>query len=204
MIGKNKILVLRYGANIIEDCIEEHISVIENKGFCWFAKLGRCPAKKTLDSIKLNETDNIILYSRQGCFSCSCSEICIKRPDENMPEYYQELIFDKGLTPSVYFKLDEIKAISTADLEGLVLVKSGNGILDTLYKSMNSFFLVENETLKKEDNKKLTKTAKGVKMVDDSCVYLKNGICNCKSFVNYQYECERPSNCVRQKKKGKE
>lgn len=28
----------------------------------------------------------------------------------------------------------------------------------------------------------------------------KNGRCSLKNFVNYQYECERPSSCIRQKR----
>ena len=43
-----KLLVLRYGKQIIENCIELHQEIIEEIGYCWFGKLGTVPSKNPL------------------------------------------------------------------------------------------------------------------------------------------------------------
>lgn len=34
----------------------------------------------------------------------------------------------------------------------------------------------------------------------NECKYAKEGICSCKSSVNYQYLCEKTSRCIKQKR----
>ncbi len=104
-----KILVLRYGTNIIDNCIERHISVINENGYWWFAKLGRAPARKALNEIFSDGKGTVILYSRSGCYICEAIDVSEKKPLQGIPDYYETHIFQEGLLPSIYIKLKKIK-----------------------------------------------------------------------------------------------
>ena len=51
MVEGQKFLVVRFGTNIVEDCVNKHQEVIEQKGYCWFGKIGVVPSKKVLQSV---------------------------------------------------------------------------------------------------------------------------------------------------------
>lgn len=196
-----KILVLRYGTNILKDCMEKHLEVLEKHGCCWFAKLGRSPSSKILKEVFGEGTGVVILYARGGCYVCEVSEYSDKKPVSNMPEYYQEYIFDEGLMPSMYFKIDKMEKIPSDDLNRLVVSSSRNYLIETLNRSMNSFFMAETtEYAKTVVPIEKKKKAKKELLPIDECVYRKDGKCTNRSFVNYQYNCMRPSNCLKQKR----
>lgn len=138
-----KILVLRYGTNILQNCIEEHIKVCEDNGFCWFGKIGRAPSVKAINDVFENEKGAVILYSKDECYLCKAEGISYDQPKCGYPSYYDDYIYNKGLSPSMYVKLTSIEKISTNDLEKLVVSSSKNKLITTLNKSMNSFFVAE-------------------------------------------------------------
>ena len=51
-----------------------------------------------------------------------------------------------------------------------------------------------------DKQKENMKVPKRIKLTENDCVYRKAGKCGLKGFVNYQYECDRPANCIRQKR----
>ena len=55
-----KLLVLRYGKQIIENCIELHQEKIDSLGYCWFGKLGTVPSKKSIDAMNKKGRKDII------------------------------------------------------------------------------------------------------------------------------------------------
>ena len=134
-----KILVLRYGTNILQNCIEEHIKVCEDNGFCWFGKIGRAPSVKAINDVFENEKGAVILYSKDECYLCKAEGISYDQPKCGYPSYYDDYIYNKGLSPSMYVKLTSIEKISTNDLEKLVVSSSKNKLITTLNKSMLSY-----------------------------------------------------------------
>lgn len=60
-----KLLVLRYGKQIISNCIELHEEKIEDIGFCWFGKLGTIPSNKSIEAVLEEDDPAIVLYARE-------------------------------------------------------------------------------------------------------------------------------------------
>ena len=202
IIDKDKrILVIRYGTNIVKDCIEKHIEIVNDLGFCWFAKLGRMPSKKILDEIFGDSESSVILYSKSGIYSCIATEVSIQRPQSGEPEYYEKNIYDAKLNPSMYIKLVAITKIHASDIADLVVSSSRNHLMDTLARSMNSFFVVESPDYGKRKAEKSNNTTKSEKKLpSNDCVFRKDGLCSRRGCVNYKYECIRPSTCLKQKR----
>ena len=196
-----KILVLRYGTNIEKNCIRLHQEVLENKGSCWFGKLGRSPSEKVIKQVMNDDIGHVILYAREGAFLATFDKVIDTKPDDSYPEYYETLLYADGYIPSMYFRLLEIEPLESAALQELIVSSSKSQLIDTLYKSMNSFFCVEYKNGKQTEVKKEVTKAEVKKEIStpDGCIYRKDKKCHKKGFVNYQYECERPNLCVAQK-----
>ncbi len=197
-----KILVLRYGVNIIEGCIEKHKEVIEKYGYCWFGKIGRSPSEKVLKDVLAEAPGTVILYSRAGAYICQLEKISINKPQLGYPDYYETNIFNTGLQLSMYFKLKNIVDMNVSDLTNYIVSSSRNNLMDTLNKSMNSFFAVElrgSVSIREEVILKPTRKKKEV-FGEKDCYYRKDEKCSNKSCVNYQYECLRPDMCLKQKR----
>lgn len=199
-----KLLVLRFGKQIVENCIELHQEIIEEKGYCWFGKLGTVPSKKSIDAVLDEEKPSIILYARGSAFLCEISEVIYEKPDEGYPGYYKNELFDKLSFPTIYFKLLSMEVLNVNDLEKFTVISSGNSAINTLLHSMSSFLFIsygKSDSIKQEPKeKKKATTRRNEKLPENDCVYKKDGKCSLKSFVNYQYECERPSSCMKQKR----
>lgn len=197
-----KVLILRYGKQIVNNCIELHQKKIEQQGYCWFGKLGTVPSKKSMDMMLDEEKPALILYARGSAFLCSVSEVVYDRPKEGCPDYYQTELFDNLTFPAVYFKLHSIDEIDVNELVDFVVISSGNDAISTLMHSMSSFIFVSyGKVIKNKPEKNIReKTQKREQLPGNDCVYRKDGRCSLKNFVNYQYDCEKPSNCIKQKR----
>lgn len=199
--GQN-LLVLRYGKQIIENCIELHKEKIDELGYCWFGKLGTVPSKKSIDAMLNEENPMLILYARGSAYICEVSEVMYDKPNKGCPDYYQVELFDNLSFPTVYFKLNSIEPLDINDLEKFTVVSSGNTAINTLLHSMSSFLFVSfgKSQCIVDKPKEKKKAVKKEKLAENDCVYRKDGRCGLRSFVNYQYECDRPANCIRQKR----
>lgn len=206
-MSNGKVLVLRYGTNIIADCMKLHSDVIKEKGYCWFGKIGRAPSEGVLNDLIDEGIGTVILYSRAGCYLCTINEIIHNKPKDSYPKYYDEYIFNQKISPSIYVKLTDMEEMDVSALSQYVVCSSGNPLPVTLNKSMNSFFVVQklgNGESRKADKEKSTsvekKKADTRQLEINDCFYRKNGKCNRRGFVSYQFDCERPSNCSGQRR----
>lgn len=201
-----KFLVLRYGTNIIPDCIEKHIEVINNTGYCWFGKIGVVPSQKALKQIAEQSTHRIVLYTKGKAYLCNFVDYTTNKPANHYPEYYNQYLFGQSKEPSIYFKLTSIDEIQLSVLDKAVVVSSRNRLQDTLNRSMSSYFLAEIPGGKEDvkattmiQNKDSSKTKKEL-LPENDCRYRKDGKCTLKSCINYLYECDRPNRCLKQKR----
>ncbi len=195
-----KVLIVRYGKKI--DCIEKHIAVIDKLGYCWFGKIGVVPSKRIIEAVEEEDNPTIILYSQGNAYLCRIDKILYEKPEEGFPEYYETELFEKHIYPKSYFKILSIERLCNDDLQKLRIVSSGNPAVDTLNRSMSSFFFAEYGNAKELHNtiKQDKKIERKKKTSDQNdCIYKKEGICARKGFVNYKYKCERPSSCAGQK-----
>lgn len=195
-----KVLIIRYGKK--NDCIKQHREVIDSIGYCWFGKIGVVPSKKAIEAITKEEAPKIVLYSQGKGYIADVSEISYEKPDDGYPEYYKAELFDELIFPKSYFKLLDIQDLSSEDLIKLMIVSSGSPAVETLNRSMSSFFFAEYGKPRPTENKQNKKVVKSKKKELDinDCVYKKNGICKRKGFVSYEFECSRPSTCMGQKR----
>ncbi len=200
-----RFLVVRFGTNIVANCIEKHQEVIRSKGYCWFGKIGVVPSKKTLDEVMALDNPMIMLYTRNHAYECALLEVTTEKPKVGYPEYYERELFNRGRYPKSYYKITSITEVPIGELAKYIVVSSQNALMNTLNKSMSSYFYAEypdKDAPRKEpsDSKALTfKNPKELLPINE-CRYQKAGKCTLKGFVNYQYECERPSTCMRQKR----
>lgn len=193
-----KVLVIRYGANIISDCIEKHTEVVDECGYCWFGKIGTSPSVKVLDAVLKEEEPMIILYSKGNAYRASLLEISKEKPMEAYPDYYNEYLYSKELYPAIYFKITDIQKMDVHELEEYSVASSGNKLISTLYSSMSSFFLAQYgksiAVMKKQKDKEFTNQTTGNSR---DCKFLEDGHCRNKRCINYQYECIHPELCIK-------
>lgn len=188
--------------------------MLNEKGYCWFGKIGTAPVIPSIEKKIGNMPITILLYSQGKVHVCSCVEIVTNKPDEEYPSYYDKYLIDRGKAPSIYFKLTSITELPSDEFMRCTSLSSGRQLNGTVHRSMASFFygvytdkhfLADARDVKKEvsedrlKKRAFEKKAKVVKLDRYSCKYRENGLCLCKSSINYSYECDRPSNCLKQK-----
>ena len=154
------------------------------------------------------DSKTALLYTpgrnRQGILHrCEVGDIKRGRPDTAYPKYYERDIFNAENEPDVYFKMLSIESIDMSFLEDYVVAASGKPVIYDLKKSISSYMYIQHKdaprkekTTKKQVKKK---AAPELKVDMKSCAYKKDGKCGNRSCVNYLYDCERPSNCLKQK-----
>ena len=197
-------LLLRYSNNIVSDTIEKHQAVINRLGYCWFGKISTVPSVKIQKAVLDEEEPKIILYTKGVAHECSLLAITDKKPTEGCPDYYEK----EGIYPSVYFKLSSIEPVESKELEQYRIISTGRLLPDAIWHSMTSYFFAEwpdtnaSKDIKEIDFKMKTssKEEKRPLLDKNDCIYRKNGKCTCRNCISYQYECERPSMCLKQKR----
>lgn len=201
-----KILIVRYGFDIEADCIELHKNIILTKGYCWFGKIGIVPSKSSYLPVLGEENPAMILYNRRAAYICDFLDIRFDKPDDGYPSYYQNALFDQYEFPGCYFKLGSISEIAQESLSEFYVVSSGNDALTTLNNTRTSFMFVSYGKLSQEELERirikkanLQKDNRPALSMND-CYYRKEGICTLKSCISYQYECDRPSSCAKQRR----
>lgn len=140
-----KMLLVRYSDYLYDNCIDDHINVIKEKGYCWFGKVGKQkPSQKFCDIVLKDEKPMIILHSAKKSFICNVSDIIFEKPKDGVfPEYYEAFLFEKGNEPSAYFKITSCDEISKSVLSCFVVSSSRNYLTYSLHSSMNSIFMIE-------------------------------------------------------------
>ncbi len=147
-----------------------------------------------------------MLYTKSHAYECDFSEVLLDKPESGYPVYYETELFDKGIHPKSYFRLTSIKEVNLNELGKYIVVSSRNRLPETLYKSMSSYFFAEypdksaTTELTNSNNKRTHKNAKWELLPTNDCRYKKDGKCTLKSCINYKYDCDRPSMCIKQKR----
>ena len=199
------ILLLRYSDFHGVDTINEHAAVAIRDGFCWWAKLGKTPSPQYIEKFMACETHNALLYTAGALHRCSVLEISSERPTQNYPDYYDRDIFSlRDSLPNLFFKITNVEPVELSLLEDYVVMSSGKPALHDLKKTISSYFVIQHkdywvEPVKKERKSSATKKESKSSTSNSSCIYRKDGVCDNRRCINYQYECERPSQCIKQK-----
>lgn len=211
MENETKFLVIKYARIAgVGDCIQKHQDVIHELGYCWFGKIGSAP---TISCIKQKIGDGpfpIILYFQGNIHICECTGIAFDMPNKGCPRYYDYLI-ERGMIPSIFFKLSSINQLSSEEFSNCVSLSSGRKLSESVRSSMASLFYgmylenaipdspknVQKPKRIKQESRKEEKKEKRYDM--NSCKYRKDGKCSNKYSTNYKYECDKPSNCTKQK-----
>lgn len=194
-------LLLRYSNNIVPDTIQQHQAVIDKLGYCWFGKIGVVPSAKIQKAILDEDEPRIILYTRGVAHECHLLGIAEKKPSEGCPKYYET----EGVFPNVYFKLASIEPVEIPALDKYSIISTGRKLPDAIWHSMTSYFFAEwpdrEKKIPGEKRREVQAKKEKIELLPTTdCVYRKNGKCTCRSCISYQYECERPSMCLKQKR----
>ena len=192
------VFVMRYSSSIKSNSIVLHEQQISKYGFCWYGKAGMAPSKRTLSPVMDERKRVLILYNKEHSYICEFDEVISERPKYAYPAYYEEVLFGTEKEPKCYFRVLSIEEIVNDELSKFIVKSSGSNMLSALKKSMVSFvtgvYKVEVQPDVVASKKKEKTKPKG-----NTCRYCLSGICNLKTCVNYQYTCERPTTCSKQK-----
>lgn len=193
-----KLLVLRYNTKAEPNCIALHEKVIQQLGFCWFGKIGKIPSAWMLEAVFSEKTPAIILYNRSGSYLAELKDFSYDTQYDGIPDYYNEMLYSKGVFPESYYKLNSIERINDQLFERLIVFSSNKSMKDTLSgRAMSSFFFVGYENTSSIPDKQIkSKRFSPIRQEQTVCKYIKNGICRNRKSINYQYECERPGVCI--------
>lgn len=195
--GQN-VLVLRFSPNIKKDIIEQHQDIISKLGFCWYGKLGGVTSEHVIHAIMQTPNPMIMLYCKGRVFLCDFVEMTTEKPKNGYPEYYDtELLY-----PSCYFKLTSIESVDMDILSHFYVRSSERKLSDVFsHQCMSStLFVAYEEIIDLPKYVKKTKVHDYNSLGKEECRYKKRGICTLTSSINYNYECERPSSCKKQKR----
>lgn len=200
MISKLKkgqsLILVRYGSDTEKYYINEHIKTLNKNGYCWFGKIGKTPNANILEMITAEEHPYIIMFASGKSFLCEINGYSMQKPEFGYPDYYESELYESGWRPSIYFKLVSITELSFDELKNFYVNSTGKSVYDTMSRPcMTSFLFISygegNKIKIKAEKKKLGK---------DECRYKIDNVCTMKSCVNYQYRCEHPSLCIKQKR----
>lgn len=191
------ILVLRYSTSVVDNCVEEHISIIKKLGYCWFGKVGNTPNDKMMSIILSYERPALLLYKKGKAYLCEMAGYTKNKPKEGYPSYYDE----EHILARCYFKLVSIEEANLEILEQLI-VKSSKRTLRDIYSGhcTSSFHFVSYKEIIDSEPANSFIIEKREKLDKNDCIYRIDGMCSLKTCINYQYECDRPAFCSKQKR----
>lgn len=185
MKDHQKILILRYSTNIERKCIDKHLDVLKEHGYCWFGKIGNIPSERILKNVFEEETAYLLLYKKNAAYLCTLGGYTTDPPQIGVPQYYLE----NGIYPTVYFKLLSIEPCAQELLRNIIVSSTGAFAEDSLYHSRIPFMLCEyiDEEI-------------WVPLGENDCRYRREDFCSNRNCVNYKGYCERPNSCSKQRR----
>ena len=197
------ILLLRYSNYHGIDTIAEHQKVIDQKGYCWFGKIGKIPSQKYISLYQKEEGNIAYLYTYGILHECRITEISFERPDDGTPSYYEhELYINKDLTPQIFFKLEYIKEVDIDILDNYLVSSSGKDIKYDLKKSISSYYLIRDKKagFTPKARRKVSTTIHKIEVPKD-CIFRnkENNTCMNSKCINYTYDCIGAQRCIKQK-----
>lgn len=137
MVKTNEeIVVLKFSEAIKTNCMEEHIRVIEEKGFCWYGKVGKSISEKIINLIMNSENRNMLFYKKNGLYIAKVEAVTDKVQVENVPEYYKDLLYSEMNYPNTFFKISKLKPIELAYLDNFNTT-TGKRLSEAIVRCMN-------------------------------------------------------------------
>lgn len=201
----SEVLLLRYSDFNGVATILEHQKVIDECGSCWWAKIGKKPSPSYLQPFIENCPFKAFLYTAGVLHKCTVEEVSFIFPPDRFPSYYLRDINQPSgdAFAGVFFRLSEITSVDLSALDDYVVKTSGKTISHDLKKSISSYYTLQLKELWIKPEKKVRpKPAKlpPQKVTDpNACKYRIDGKCSNRRCVNYLYECDRPSFCIKRK-----
>ena len=202
MDASNKILLLRYSDFNGVDTVKEHKKVLASKGHCWWAKIGKQPRSKYLNSFLEKAHKIALLYTSGELYQCTLGKVINNRPTKDYPEYYNTDIFGTDLEPTTYFELLSIEKLEVAFLDDYVVCASGDKVRYALKKSISSYMFIQHKDLPlppKPVPRGRRNIIQNVVIDKTSCKFKKEGKCNNKYCVDYEFECSNPQYCFKRR-----
>lgn len=136
------VIVLRFNEFDGHDFIQEHKSIIREKGFVWMLKMGRRPSADRLASA-INQSQKIVLCSPRKTgykmYLCNAVDYYIGNAREdissNVPEYYNKIKRKNNIRVlgGTWFKITSISEMSE-DLRSCIYLISNNRKLEDVIK----------------------------------------------------------------------
>jgi len=198
----DKILLLRYSDFNGVDTIAEHKNVLASKGHCWWAKLGKQPGKKYLKPFLEKAYKTVLLYTSGKLYKCALGKVINGKPEKDYPEYYNSDIFGTISEPSIFFELLSIEKLEVSFLNDYIVTASGDKVLYALKKSISSYMYIQHKDTplppKPTPGNRKNSMQNGI-IDNTSCQFKKNGKCNNKYCVDYEYECNNPRYCFKRR-----
>lgn len=152
MRANKRMMVLRVNQYKSYDIIKEHNKISAEIGYVWILKMGKPIPEKAIDDV-IDDSGILILKmpkSKGGDFYYTkLTESCNgnPKPDYVYPPYYNEMVetpnFDHDYSLSgTWLRVSKIKELPLETVKKLVLVNTGNSLIDVVNSTRTSFMYV--------------------------------------------------------------
>ena len=137
--------------------IDEHLSVLNNRGYVWMLKIGKRTSVSKLKGIMKNG-GWLVLRSPKADGSknylARFTEIIEDAPEDGVyPKYYKEIFdgIDRGDLYNVsdpcyqWFRIESIESIDATVVDSLVVAKSGKKVNDIINTTRTAVMFIKND-----------------------------------------------------------
>lgn len=148
---KTQMLLFRFSNYGKNKFIDEHIKVLNDKGFVWMMKIGKRTNVDKINEI-LRQGGYLVLKSpvRDGekYYLAQFTEVKECEPDEEYaPEYYSDIYQDELLNGGTLqiFKIKRIEELNEKMVKHLRLKLNGRLVADVIKETRTSVMFIEND-----------------------------------------------------------
>lgn len=146
MKSKELTVALRFADTFApsEGTIQAHQSLIDEKGYVWYGKLGAAVSSKVASEILTNEVPRILLIhsGKTGRYWAYIEKIQYEVPTkQDIPSYYR----DNAGVFKTWFKVTRIEEASKGILGACTVASSGRPLSEVSKSSMSPYFIINVE-----------------------------------------------------------
>ena len=135
VIQKDERINILKTSNKYINCIEDHKALIDKKGLCWMARIGRDVNSQPI----VNKNNYLFLYQRGALYLAHSKEIIKEQPSNGFPDSYKKYVFSGRMIPTEYLLLDFLEPIAINILDFLRYEGNHRIVSETITRSPKAY-----------------------------------------------------------------
>lgn len=131
-----KVFILRYNDNYIQNAMEYHKEICDREGFCWYGKAGKKPSMEKLCQFVEGGKTKILFYNKKDMYIGNLLDVSSDMPQNGFPDYYIKSMWK----PNSWYMVSGLEKISRNCLGNLIVISTKKTMAETINSSMTSFY----------------------------------------------------------------